>query len=145
MTTARYTIDQKPVFIIDPSRCIGCEACVAVCPTKVLDLVNHKVVVARFDQCVQCEQCANKCPTTALVMHRLGEQPSTLTVPELDEHFIDCEFEYVAHKLDLTVDQLRAIFLADGRSSYDYKSKRALIEVGSRAMSLLGLEKRLYK
>ena len=65
--------------------------------------------------------------------------------PELDEHFIDCEFEYVAHKLDLTVDQLRAIFLADGRSSYDYKSKRALIEVGSRAMSLLGLEKRLYK
>jgi N-acetyl sugar amidotransferase len=68
-----------------------------------------------------------------------------IATPELDEHFIDCEFEYVAHKLDLTVDQLRAIFLADGRSSYDYKSKRALIEVGSRAMSLLGLEKRLYK
>lgn len=68
-----------------------------------------------------------------------------IATPELDEHFVDCEFEYVAHKLDLTVDQLRAIFLADGRSSYDYKSKRALIEVGSRAMSLLGLEKRLYK
>ena len=80
-------IEVPLVHSINDDRCIGCEACVAVCPTKVLDLVNHKVVVARFDQCVQCEQCANKCPTTALVMHRLGEQPSTLTVPELDEHF----------------------------------------------------------
>jgi N-acetyl sugar amidotransferase len=65
--------------------------------------------------------------------------------PELDEHFIHCEFEYVAHKLDLTVGELRAIFLGEGRSSYDYRSKRSLIEIGSRVMSVLGLEKRLYK
>ena len=73
------------------------------------------------------------------------EALNRIAKPELDDHFLDCEFEYVAHKLDLTVDELRAIFLAPGRSSYDYKSNRALIEVGSRAMSLLGLEKRLYK
>lgn len=65
--------------------------------------------------------------------------------PELDEHFLEREFEYVAHKLDLTVDELRAIFLGGNKSSYDYKSKRALIEIGYRVMSLLGLEKRLYK
>ena len=75
------------MFVIDQSRCIGCEACVAVCPTKVLDLVNHKVVVARFDQCVQCEQCANACPTMALVMYREGTTPRMLTVPELDDRF----------------------------------------------------------
>jgi len=68
-----------------------------------------------------------------------------ITKPELDEHFLSCEFEYVAHKLDLTVDELRAIFQAENKSSHDYKSKRALIELGSRAMSMLGLEKRLYK
>jgi N-acetyl sugar amidotransferase len=65
--------------------------------------------------------------------------------PELDEHFLEREFEYVAHKLDLTVDELRAIFNCKNKSSYDYKSKRTLIEIGSKMMSLLGLEKRLYK
>ena len=68
-----------------------------------------------------------------------------ITKPELGEHFLECEFEYVAHKLDMTVDELRAIFNGENKSSYDYKSKRALIEIGSKVMSLLGLEKRLYK
>ncbi len=86
-TVVAPRVELPLVHSINDDRCIGCEACVAVCPTKVLDLVNHKVVVARFDRCVQCEQCANKCPTTALVMHRQGEAPKTLTVPELDEHF----------------------------------------------------------
>ena len=72
---------------INDDRCIGCEACVDVCPTEVLDLVDHKVRVARFSDCVQCEQCANACPTQALVMYREGTTPRMLTVPELDEHF----------------------------------------------------------
>jgi len=65
--------------------------------------------------------------------------------PELDEHFLECEFEYVANKLDLTVDELRAIFLGENKTSYDYKSKRFLIEIGSKVLSFIGLEKRLYK
>ncbi len=72
---------------INDDRCIGCEACVDVCPTEVLDLVDHKARVARFSDCVQCEQCANACPTQALVMYRQGTTPRMLTVPELDEHF----------------------------------------------------------
>ena len=66
---------------INDDRCIGCEACVDVCPTEVLDLVDHKVAVALFSDCVQCEQCANACPTQALVMYRQGEAPRMLTVP----------------------------------------------------------------
>ena len=72
---------------INDDRCIGCEACVDVCPTEVLDLVDHKVRVVRFTDCVQCEQCAHVCPTMALVMYREGTTPRMLTVPELDEHF----------------------------------------------------------
>jgi ferredoxin len=69
---------------INEDRCIGCEACIDVCPTEVLDLVDHKVKVSRFSDCVQCEQCANSCPTQALVMYREGSTPRMLTVPELD-------------------------------------------------------------
>ena len=72
---------------INDDRCIGCEACVDVCPTEVLDLVDHKVRVARFSDCVQCEQCASACPTQALVMYRAGTAPRMLTVPEIDEQF----------------------------------------------------------
>lgn len=68
-----------------------------------------------------------------------------IATPEMDEHFLEREFEYVAHKLDLTVEELRAIFNGPNKSSYDYKSKRGLIDFGARMMSLLGLEKRLYK
>ncbi len=68
-----------------------------------------------------------------------------IKTPELDEHFLEREFEYVAHKLDLTVDQLKEIFEGENKTSRDYKSKRALIEIGSKLMSILGLEKRLYK
>lgn len=84
---AEPPIDPPLVHSINDDRCIGCEACVDVCPTEVLDLVDHKVRVARFSDCVQCEQCANACPTMALVMFREGSVPQTLTVPELDEHF----------------------------------------------------------
>src|SRR5664279_506344 len=72
---------------INDDRCIGCEACIDVCPTEVLDLIDHKVRVSRFSDCVQCEQCATSCPTMALVMYRQGSTPRMLTVPELDEHF----------------------------------------------------------
>ena len=68
-----------------------------------------------------------------------------ITKPELDEHFLEREFEYVAHKLDLTVEELRAIFLGENKTSHEYKNKRYFIEIGARIMSFLGLEKRLYK
>jgi len=68
-----------------------------------------------------------------------------IATPEMDKHFLEREFEFVAHKLDLKVGELRAIFNGENRSPSDYKSKRALIEIGSRSMSILGLEKRLYK
>ena len=65
--------------------------------------------------------------------------------PELDEHSLEREFEYVAHKLDLDVDQLKLIFQGNNKTSSDYRSKRSLIDFSAKIMSMLGLEKRLYK
>jgi thioredoxin reductase (NADPH) len=75
------------VHDINDDRCTGCDACVAVCPTNVLDLVANKSRVLRFHDCIQCEACMIACPTEALVMFPEGSVPPPLKVPEIDDNF----------------------------------------------------------
>ncbi|HEY0195408.1 MAG TPA: NAD(P)-binding domain-containing protein, partial [Kofleriaceae bacterium] len=75
------------VHDINDDRCTGCDACVSVCPTNVLDLVANKSRVLRFHDCIQCEACMFACPTEALVMFPEGGIPPNLKVPEIDENF----------------------------------------------------------
>ena len=75
------------VHDINDDRCTGCDACVAVCPTNVLDLVANKSRVLRFQDCIQCEACMFACPTEALVMFPEGSTPPPLKIPEIDENF----------------------------------------------------------
>ena len=65
--------------------------------------------------------------------------------PEMDEHFLKQEFEYVAHKLGLTVKELQEIFDSPIKTYRDYKNKRGLIGLGANAMRWLGLEKRYFR
>jgi thioredoxin reductase/ferredoxin len=75
------------IHSINDDRCTGCDACVAVCPTNVLDLVENKSRVLHFQDCIQCEACMWACPTTALVMHPEGTEPPLYKMPELDEFY----------------------------------------------------------
>lgn len=68
-----------------------------------------------------------------------------ISKPEMDEHFLMQEFEYVAHKLDLTVDELQHIFNEPNKTYRDYRNKRWLIGFGANAMRWLGLEKRKFR
>lgn len=65
--------------------------------------------------------------------------------PEMDEHFLKQEFEYVAHKLGLTVDELQQLFDMPKKTFRDYKNKRVLIGMGANIMRKLGLEKRYFR
>lgn len=65
--------------------------------------------------------------------------------PELDEHFLKQEFDYVASKLDIADHELQAIFEGPNKTYRDYKNKRWLIKLGAYAMQFLGLEKRLFR
>jgi N-acetyl sugar amidotransferase len=65
--------------------------------------------------------------------------------PEMDEKFLRQEFEYVANKLDLTVDELQTIFEGENKTYRYYKNKKSIIDLGARLMRLLGLEKRLFR
>lgn len=65
--------------------------------------------------------------------------------PEMDEHFLTQEFEYVSHKLGLTVDELQALFDMPKKTFSDYKNKRDIIGLGANIMRKLGLEKRYFR
>lgn len=65
--------------------------------------------------------------------------------PEMDQHFLKQEFEYVAHKLDLTVTELQAIFDSPNKTYRDYQNKRWLIGLGANLMRRLGLERRYFR
>lgn len=65
--------------------------------------------------------------------------------PEMSEHFLRQEFEYVAHKLGLTVNELQAFFDMPKKTYRDYNNKRNLIGLGANVMRKLGLEKRYFR
>lgn len=65
--------------------------------------------------------------------------------PEMDEHFLHQEFEYVAHKLNLTVAELRQLFEMPKKTYRNYSNKRDLISLGANVMRRLGMEKRYFR
>jgi thioredoxin reductase/ferredoxin len=75
------------IHAINDDRCTGCDACINVCPTDVLELVSNKSRVARFDDCIQCEMCHAVCPTQALVMYPESKSPPPIFLPTLDEYY----------------------------------------------------------
>jgi N-acetyl sugar amidotransferase len=74
-----------------------------------------------------------------------GDALERLLHPEMSEHFLKQEFEYVAHKLGLTVAELQTIFDQPNKSCSDYRNKRWAIGVGANVMRILGLERRLFR
>jgi hypothetical protein len=73
------------------------------------------------------------------------EALARIATPEMDEQFLKTEFEFMANKLGLSVAELQAIFEGENKTYRDYKNKRFLIGIGSRVMSALGLERRLFR
>jgi len=73
------------------------------------------------------------------------EAIARIAQPEMDELYFKQEFEFVAHKLGLTVDELRAIFEAPNQTYRDYRNRRWLIGIGSTAARALRLESRLFR
>jgi putative aminotransferase len=68
-----------------------------------------------------------------------------ISKPELDEHFLNQEFDYVASKLGISRSDLQAIFDAPSKTYRDYNNKRWLIKLGADVMQRTGLEKRLFR
>jgi len=67
--------------------CVGCGACVDVCPKGIFRLGDLGVVVAdRGRECCECLACVKQCPTRAIVnMNGTVHKEDIKSVPDLDE------------------------------------------------------------
>jgi len=68
-----------------------------------------------------------------------------LAVPAYDEDTMAHEFEYVATKLGISVEELQRYMDQPHKSVSDYRSQHKLFDIGSKAMAALGLDKRMAK
>ncbi len=64
-----------------------------------------------------------------------------LSSPAYDKDQIDHDFEYIANKLDITAEELRACFEMPNKTYKDYKNQQAIYDVGAKVLRALGLEK----
>jgi len=74
-----------------------------------------------------------------------SEALDRISKPEMDEHFLTQEFEFVAHKLGMTVDELEVLFKMPKKTYRDYKNKRWLIGLGSNILRRIGWEQRYFR
>jgi len=88
--TGQFGIDESPVFVIDQSRCIGCEACVSACAECGTHRGQSLIHLERVDRasstqtapmvCMHCEDptCAQVCPADAIKQTEEGIVQSAL-------------------------------------------------------------------
>src|SRR5579862_8690692 len=72
--------------VIDPSRCLGCGACVKACPEQpqheVLGLIGGKAVLVGPTDCIGHGACKSVCPVDAITLV-LGTERRGIDIPVL--------------------------------------------------------------
>jgi N-acetyl sugar amidotransferase len=68
-----------------------------------------------------------------------------LEVPSYDPATIDEEFEYIATKLGISVEELRSYHAMPKKWFRDYKNQHWMFDLGARAMKQLGLERAIKR
>ena len=64
-----------------------------------------------------------------------------LKKPAHNPEFINQDFEYIANKLEISVESLGSFFKLPIKSYRDYKSQQSLYGVGAKVLKSLGVER----
>jgi hypothetical protein len=65
--------------------------------------------------------------------------------PAYDPDTIAQDFEYVATKLDISVNELKALMQLPKRSYRDYQNKMSIIDLGTKIMRAIGVQRALMR
>jgi 2-oxoglutarate ferredoxin oxidoreductase subunit delta len=67
----------KGKIVVDTEKCKGCEVCIPVCPTNVIEMVEevngkgyHYMQQVR-EECTGCTNCAIVCPDGVITVYRV--------------------------------------------------------------------------
>lgn len=87
----------RGIILFDEEQCIGCGACVEVCPAKARELVDDlekgiRHVVYLKDMCIYCGQCVAYCTTKEGIHHTVEYD---LTYLDKDQYRDEIEKELV--------------------------------------------------
>jgi N-acetyl sugar amidotransferase len=74
-----------------------------------------------------------------------GDALAELEKPPYDEETIAQDFEYIATKLEISVDQLKGYLDAPKKSHKDYRNQEGLFQLGAWVLHSLGVERRARK
>ena len=67
----------KGKIVVDTEKCKGCEICIPVCPTKVIEMVNevngkgYRFMQQVREECTGCTNCAVVCPDGVITVYRV--------------------------------------------------------------------------
>lgn len=74
-----------------------------------------------------------------------GDALEKIALPAYDAETVAEDFEYVATKLGLTVDELRALHDGPNKTYRDYKNAMGMIDLGTKVMRLVGVQRMLLR
>ncbi|MBO8093811.1 MAG: N-acetyl sugar amidotransferase [Prosthecochloris sp.] len=69
------------------------------------------------------------------------EALNKLKTPAVDKEALKQDFEYIATKLDITVDELQGYMDAPNKSYKDYKNQMGIYDIGAKVLRMIGVEK----
>jgi hypothetical protein len=70
-----------------------------------------------------------------------AEALEKLTKPAYNQNTIAQDFEYIATKLGITVEELKAYMDAPNKTYKDYRSQESIYQLGAKVMQAFKLEK----
>jgi N-acetyl sugar amidotransferase len=73
------------------------------------------------------------------------EALARISKPAYDEATIAQDFEYVATKLDLTVDEFRALLAGPNKTFRDYKHRMGVFELGTKVLRAAGVQRAIIR
>jgi diguanylate cyclase (GGDEF)-like protein len=93
-------------FVIDAELCVGCLACVRVCPTDAVAVAVDEPLLLQIDDeaCIRCGQCLPACPHDAIKVN--GEIGRALAIASQGDGVLILSPESVAHFYPATPEQV---------------------------------------